>query len=311
MARQPDQVVPAAVLRGITSGGIDSLSRRESEVLGLAAAGYLDKEICRELGVSPNTLRTYWSRIRIKVGDVPRSALAVAYVQASSSEALPDISGVDWEVDLDRWTYRSLKPGSPVAHVTLGSEVPYDDVLAQVHPDDAKSILKFFEDLKFNGLESYSHSVRMVTPTGIETTNSLVRVQRDEVGKAVLLRGTRSPSVHFGSAPPGRVEVGYWERDIRSGAFTADEGFCEIFGLDPADPNLRDSALARFHPEEKELTRTFVDKAVASGKSRSRATHRLRQIGDTYRWITTDLRIEYEDGVATRALGTVMAFDPD
>ena len=57
------------------------LSRREREVLRLGATGATDQEISDRLSISVPTLRTYWLRIREKIGAVNRThaiALAVA-----------------------------------------------------------------------------------------------------------------------------------------------------------------------------------------------------------------------------------------
>lgn len=60
---------------------LKDLSARERQILGLASAGLLDKNISTELEISPNTLRTYWHRIRQKCGNLPRGALTAAFVQ--------------------------------------------------------------------------------------------------------------------------------------------------------------------------------------------------------------------------------------
>ena len=57
------------------------LSGREKQILGLSAAGLVDKNIAAELNISVNTLRTYWVRIRRKCGDVTRAALVAAFVR--------------------------------------------------------------------------------------------------------------------------------------------------------------------------------------------------------------------------------------
>jgi len=61
---------------------IGELSGREKQILGLCAAGLIDKNIASELNISVNTLRTYWARIRQKSGNLPRAALAAAFVRA-------------------------------------------------------------------------------------------------------------------------------------------------------------------------------------------------------------------------------------
>ena len=44
------------------------LSLRELDVLRLGAAGAADDRIARELSLSPNSVKTYWQRIRVKLG---------------------------------------------------------------------------------------------------------------------------------------------------------------------------------------------------------------------------------------------------
>lgn len=53
------------------------LSRRERQVILLAARGLADKEIARELGLSIGTVGTLWSRIRSKIGHYNRTGLVV------------------------------------------------------------------------------------------------------------------------------------------------------------------------------------------------------------------------------------------
>ena len=56
-------------MRTASKKRFQALSPRERKVIGLAAAGMLDKQISPELDISLNTLRTYWTRIREKVGN--------------------------------------------------------------------------------------------------------------------------------------------------------------------------------------------------------------------------------------------------
>jgi len=57
-----------------------------------------------------------------------------------------------------------------------------------------------------------------------------------------------------------------------------------------------------------ENTRTFVSRTVDAGLDENRSTHRLQFEDGSQLWVTTHLRIQYEGGVAVRALGTVTAF---
>jgi PAS domain S-box-containing protein len=69
------------------------LSEREREVLFLAADGLTDKQIAVRLEIGPKTVRTYWDRIRAKLGASSRTqALALALRLADRSLAYPDDS---------------------------------------------------------------------------------------------------------------------------------------------------------------------------------------------------------------------------
>lgn len=297
-------------VRGVDTARIESLSRREREVLGLAATGRIDKEICAELGISPNTLRTYWSRIRAKVGEVPRSALAVAYAQELTGSAPNAVEPHDWEIDLARRTFTSLTPGPP-ANGPLGEPLPLDESLLALHPDDLPGFRRFLETLGASDLRHFSYTVRVVTPLGIERSTSFVRVIRDATGRAIRLLGTRSSNVDLRAPHRERVLVGYWERDLRTNVFTADAAYCAALGIDPADPDLRLAAIHRFHPDDRLRAANIVDLAAADGKAAFSFTHRLIGPNGAYRWAATDVRIEYAAGKPILARGTALVFDAD
>lgn len=62
--------------------GMGNLSRREAEVLRLATKGLTDKEIAVRVGLSLTTIRTYWERIRPKIGASNRASAVAWYVNA-------------------------------------------------------------------------------------------------------------------------------------------------------------------------------------------------------------------------------------
>ena len=62
------------------------LSRQEERVLNLARQGLGDKQIALELGLSPDTVRTYWQRIRTKIGAGTRAEI-VATISDKETEA--------------------------------------------------------------------------------------------------------------------------------------------------------------------------------------------------------------------------------
>lgn len=69
-----------------------ALSERERDVLFLAADGLTDKEIAQRLGIGAKTVRTYWDRVRSKLGASSRTqalamALRAAYDDLAAREA--------------------------------------------------------------------------------------------------------------------------------------------------------------------------------------------------------------------------------
>jgi DNA-binding CsgD family transcriptional regulator/PAS domain-containing protein len=289
--------------------GLASLSSREQQVLSLAAEGFIDKEISSELGVSLNTLRTYWSRIRSKAGEVPRSALAVAYVgQTSNSSVAEKPDGPDWEIDLGRWMIRRISNRANPWESEVGVEVSLDYVLSLFHPLDEPRVRGILDALSDNDASEFTYSARTISPDGIGMASAIVRVVREADGKPTRLFGRRVPNLDLRAPSINDIEVGYWQRDLPSGTFTGDDAFCRIFHVNPNSPNLLTDVRRKFHPDEKELTASFVSNAVAAGKDHARATHRLLTTDGSFRWATTDLRIEYDAGIAVRALGTVMVF---
>lgn len=297
-------------VRGVDSDAIESLSGREREVLSLAATGRIDKEICAELGISPNTLRTYWARIRAKLGEVPRSALAVALSQDLGSRSGQSQQRVDWEVDLVKMTLTSYGTGS-ASDEDEGVAVPFDDAIATVHPDDADRFRRFLLLLDTNDLQNFSYTLRVAEGDSFTRTTSFVRVIRNSSGRAVKLLGTKAPLLDFQTPQQDRVEVGYWSRDLVTNKFSADDSYCALYGIDPNDPDMRQKAIQRFHPDDRHFASTILDRSVKERKRHFRFTHRMLGPGGVYRWAMCDVRIEYDDDVPIRALGTAMVFDPD
>jgi PAS domain S-box-containing protein len=64
------------------------LSERENQILRMAAEGLTDQAIANKLGISLNTVSTYWGRIRIKLGPVNRAELVANFVREQSGDQL-------------------------------------------------------------------------------------------------------------------------------------------------------------------------------------------------------------------------------
>jgi DNA-binding CsgD family transcriptional regulator len=66
------------------------LSRQEEQVLILSISGLADKEVAKELGIALETVRTYWQRIRRKVGGQTRAELVARLVSETAQKEIDE-----------------------------------------------------------------------------------------------------------------------------------------------------------------------------------------------------------------------------
>ena len=171
------------------SDGLVSLSSREGQVLRLASTGLLDKEIGAELGLSLNTLRTYWTRIRSKVGEGSRSALVAAYVEyATSEEAAIEF---DWEVEFATWIYRRLSDRPLHETYEIKGELSFDVILDLIHPEDRPGVRALVDRAMAGELREFHYAARLEFPDGPGLGSAFIRVVFDEEGKPVKMMGRR------------------------------------------------------------------------------------------------------------------------
>jgi protein-histidine pros-kinase len=65
-----------------------ALSPRERQLLKLAAAGHTDSAIANRLGISEATVKTYWRRIRGKIGPYSRTELVAKVLKSEMGKAV-------------------------------------------------------------------------------------------------------------------------------------------------------------------------------------------------------------------------------
>ena len=86
-------------------------------MMRLTAAGYTDKEIAAELGLTHNTVETYWTRIREKFGAQSKASAAISYftarVESMQEELLEEQSALKMALDAS---------GQHVSHLVEGSQ---------------------------------------------------------------------------------------------------------------------------------------------------------------------------------------------
>ncbi|MDR3691532.1 MAG: LuxR C-terminal-related transcriptional regulator [Fimbriimonas sp.] len=69
--------------------------KREEQVLVLAAGGLTDKEIAIKLGISPDTVGTYWRRILAKYQAASRTEVVAKYAEDRSKAAVENLQYVN------------------------------------------------------------------------------------------------------------------------------------------------------------------------------------------------------------------------
>ncbi len=69
--------------------------KREEQVLVLAAGGLTDKEIAIRLGISPDTVGTYWRRILAKYQAASRTEVVAKYAEDRSKAAVDNLQYVN------------------------------------------------------------------------------------------------------------------------------------------------------------------------------------------------------------------------
>jgi DNA-binding CsgD family transcriptional regulator len=289
-----------------------NLSAREQQVLSFAAEGYIDKQIGVALGVSVNTLRTYWQRIRSKLGEAPRSALAVAYVEHVAAAARVPRSAEpehDWEIDLIRNVWKRVSNRPMLFDSPVGIEHAVEELTTHFHPEDQPRIRALLVAMRKGELEAFIYTVRWVSAEGTETVSGLIRLARDEMGRPVRALAGRLPNVELGAPRVAGVQVGHWCLDLQTSRFEADAEYRRMFMIDSDESDIHEAVLERLHPEDREATRRFPLETAAQGIERAMRTHRILMDDGSTRWVTTDLHIEYENGVARTASGTDIAFD--
>ncbi|HLK15095.1 MAG TPA: helix-turn-helix transcriptional regulator [Fimbriimonadaceae bacterium] len=313
-------------------GGIQALSSREQQVLSYAAAGYLDKQIAAEIGVSLNTLRTYWKRIRAKVGEAARTALAAEYVRqtAGAREEIPAKAEVspgsvpavaipaepstdspfnrapDWELDLSTDTFRWFADPPPGMDLTSNGSVPVEERLSYFHPEDVPRIRGLILSAKSGALSEFMFSGRLVTAEGTYIAAAVARVVADGSGHPIKLQGWRVGSP-LETTRKKVVAVGNWSYDSFTHTFKLDSGFRSLFRVRGSASALWEQTLGRFHPEDAAFGAAILSGAAALDRRRFRAACRLKAEDGSEQWVVLSIVIDSVREKGHTVHGTVIA----
>jgi DNA-binding CsgD family transcriptional regulator/PAS domain-containing protein len=282
---------------------LDRLSPRERQVLSLASAGLLDKQIANELGVTLNTLRTYWGRIRAKVGEVPRSALAALFAERRATGGNGGMLGASWHIDLDRKIFSYYGDCDfPTGEMSI------DELFDQLHPEDAIRFRTLLKSVEEQYVPSFIFVVRYITDHGLELASAYVEVERDEDGRATRIVARAAPIINL-TTPNVSAIIGSYERDLATGEIKADKGFFAMYRLDPGERNLYDRVAARNCPEYRAAFRSVVANMVANGRRVITHTHRLCYDDGTRLWVSSHITLDYEEERPVRVRATIIAYE--
>jgi DNA-binding CsgD family transcriptional regulator len=102
--------------------------KREEQVLVLAARGLTDKEIAIKLGISPDTVGTYWRRILAKYQAASRTEVVAKYASERSKAAVESLQYVNECLKLVA-DHMIEQAGKPAAHEGVSAA---DSILAVV-----------------------------------------------------------------------------------------------------------------------------------------------------------------------------------
>lgn len=101
--------------------------KREEQVLVLAAGGLTDKEIAIRLGISPDTVGTYWRRILAKYSAASRTEVVAKYTEQRAQASVENLRYVNECLKLvadhmiEQAAQRGTLPGTSHADAILAS----------------------------------------------------------------------------------------------------------------------------------------------------------------------------------------------
>jgi DNA-binding CsgD family transcriptional regulator len=212
----------------------EALSDRERQVIGLAALGYADKQISEELGVSVHTLRTYWDRIRNKLGGLSRPALVAAYVseQVAGGEIglFEELGLHGWVMDAKTWLVRATEETNEYHGLRPGIPHHAKEYTRLIHPQDLPEFLEQLGRVRNGETRAVNAVYRNVVLGGTETVHTTLIGQRGKDGAVEKVYGMRIAHAECRPIAAPKVQFGRFSRSADGEAYEIDEGLASIIG---------------------------------------------------------------------------------
>lgn len=278
----------------------------------MAAAGMLDKQISSELGISPNTLRTYWTRIRGKLGQVTRSAIVAGFVSASNQgdegAEIPQLDHEGWILDVPSMTMVASDAVNDLHGLQRGVPHPALEYSRLYHPEDRDATRKVLYDVIEGRIESAHLVFRLAIEGGVELVHLTVSAIRAHDGSVKTVYGYRTRSL---DCRPGRdpgVQIGHWERNFPDKEVWIDDDLAEMAGLDRAGVVPIEDLLALLDDEDREELSTRITAAIESKEELVQNEARYFKPDGSVIWTRTTRRFYYQDDGRVKIVGTVIRF---
>jgi DNA-binding CsgD family transcriptional regulator len=288
-----------------------ALSDRERQILGMAAAGMLDKQIGLELGISLNTLRTYWTRIRAKLGDVPRAALVAEFVKADlhrEDQADTPVTHEGWILDVPTMMMTASDSINHLHGLERGVEHPVAHYSRLYHPEDREVTRQALFDVIEGRVDSVHLVFRLALDSGIELVNLSVHSASDKEGRVTKVYGYRARSRDCRVDHDPSVRIGRWERLFPEESIWIDDELAAIIGRPGGGTyDLNDIALHVLTRDRDQL-KADTEEAIQTGKPYVIHDGKFRHVDGTEHWcrISRTL-VQLEDG-RFRVYGTLAIF---
>ncbi len=281
------------------------LSKRESEILGLAAQGLLDKEIVDVLGISVNTIRTYWTRIRRKLGDGTRTGLAAVWMEAERGrESTVDTQQYlqrTWEIDVASGILTLTPESGKFIGLDGKSTLTPEQYAQTIHPDERERVMDALASEIASDHDSYSLSFRVLSSDGPRLIHASGMIDRSSDGTAIRIRGFTFDATNCRSGVLEDVTVGLWRYEPESGRIEGDSDFYRILQISPGEASLK-SLLGKLEPAVHYRILVGALRSAIQLSDRFTTTFRRQDGGD----VRLDVLMIRKDGKIVQVQGSVL-----
>jgi|GEM_PF-1566676 len=308
-----------------------NLSRQEERVVALSMTGLGDKEIAREMGISFDTVRTYWQRIRQKVGGTTRAEIIAtmvhrglgAEIEAQQTENAHLLKEVARRREAEA-RLQAICDGSPIGIfvTTPNGDCVYTNTTYQrisgltlegargkgwtraIHPEDCERVFAEWYEAAERQTPFASHH-RFLRPDGRIVWSRVRASQMRQEGELTGYVGTVEDITDLReltdqiAATEERwrlcveaSEDGIWDWDVRSSRVYYSPGWKAMLGY--ADDELESHFLeweTRIHADDLAGAMAALRQHLDGKAERYEHPHRLRHRDGSYRWILARGRV--------------------